>query len=83
MLNNDSDTNLRGRALFQGRISFSFQDITQKHHCGYPLGSIWTFWDPNEIGTPNYFYRSGIAAFMEVIFFRSKILTKKAILAAH
>ena len=48
-------TFIRGEAWFQGRISFSFQDITQKRHFGYPLGSIWAFWDPDEIGTRTTF----------------------------
>ena len=55
---------LRVRAWFQGRSSSRSQDISQRGHFGYPLGSIWAFWNRNEIITPNHFYGSGIAAYL-------------------
>ena len=72
-------------------MSFDFQDIGQKGHFGCPLGSIWAFWDLNEIRTTKYFYGSGMAAFMGiehgilrvVSLLVSRILAKKAILAAR
>ena len=42
-----------GRAWFQGRIYFRFQDYG---HFGCPLGPIWVFWDLNKIRTPNYLH---------------------------
>ena len=52
--------------LIQGRNSYRSHDIGQKYHLGCPLGSVWAFWDLNEIRTPNYFHGSGMAAFMGV-----------------
>ena len=42
------------RAWFEGLISSRFQNIGQKGHSGCPLGSIWAFWNLNEIITSNF-----------------------------
>ena len=54
------------------------------------MSSIWAFWDLNEIMTPNHFYGSGMAVFMEiehglrvVSLYVSNIMVKVAILAVQ
>ena len=74
------------RVWFQGRS----QDIDQKGHFGCLLGSVWAFWDMNEIRTPNHFYGRGMNTFSGVehgfrvvSLFVSKIMAKMTILAAN
>ena len=56
-----------GRAWFQGRIFFRSQYIGQKGHFDIcTLGSVWAFWNLNEIRTLNHFNGSRMAAFMGV-----------------
>ena len=47
-------------------MSFRIQDNGQNGNFGCPLGSIRAFWDLYEIGTPNHFYGTGMAALTEV-----------------
>ena len=60
--------------LIQGRNSYRSHDIGQKYHLGCPLGSVWAFWDLNEIRTHNFGCR---AWFQNPISFRSQDIVQK------